>query len=113
MLKEFTKIRAQAEKDSCGNLIAKLPIKVCEGKEPILLSCRADTVKPGVGIVPIIENSVIRSTGKTILAADDKAGIAELLESLRIAEVRPSVESVQDLSIRWKNIFTLKIWRRR
>ncbi len=92
LLKEFTKIGAQPEKDSYGNLIAKLPAKASEGKEPILLSCHADTVKPGVGIVPIIENGVIRSKGKTILAADDKAGIAEMLKALRIAEVRPPVE---------------------
>lgn len=35
---------------------------------------------------------MIRSKGKTILAADDKAGIAEMLEALCITEVRPPVE---------------------
>jgi tripeptide aminopeptidase len=89
---EFIKIGAKAEKDSYGNLIAKLSAKACEGKEPILLSCHADTVKPGVGIEPVIEEGVIRSKGDTILAADDKAGIAEMLEALRIAEVRPPIE---------------------
>ncbi|MEJ2505145.1 MAG: M20/M25/M40 family metallo-hydrolase [Ignavibacteriaceae bacterium] len=92
LLKEFKKIGAAAEKDSYGNLIAKLPAKDCENKESILLSCHADTVKPGVGIEPIIDTGVIRSKGDTILGADDKAGIAEMLEALRIAEVRPPVE---------------------
>lgn len=92
LLKEFEKIEASAEKDSYGNLIAKLPAKGCENKEPVLLSCHADTVKPGAGIEPIIENGVIRSKGDTILGADDKAGIAEMLEALRIAEVRPPIE---------------------
>jgi len=92
LLEEFTKIGAEAEKDDYGNLIAKLPAKGCEKKEPILLSCHADTVKPGVGIEPIIENGIIKSKGETILGADDKAGIAELLEALRIAEVRPPIE---------------------
>ena len=92
LLKEFKKIGAAAEKDSYGNLIAKLPAKDCENKESILLSCHADTVKPGVGIEPIIDTGVIRSKGDTILGADDKAGIAEMLEALRIAEVRPLVE---------------------
>jgi len=92
LLEEFTKIGAKAEKDSYGNLIAKLPAKKCENKESILLSCHADTVKPGVGIEPILENGVIRSKGDTILGADDKAGIAEMLEALRTAEIRPPVE---------------------
>ncbi|MCP4150851.1 MAG: M20/M25/M40 family metallo-hydrolase [bacterium] len=92
LLKEFEKLGAEAVKDSYGNLIAKLPAKGCENKEPILLSCHADTVKPGKGIEPIIKDGVIRSKGETILAADDKAGIAEMLEALRIAEVHPPVE---------------------
>ena len=92
LLDEFTKLEAKAEKDNYGNLIAKLPAKGCEGKEPILLSCHADTVKPGVGIEPIIDNGIIKSKGDTILGADDKAGIAEMLEALRIADIRPPVE---------------------
>ncbi len=90
--KEYQKLGAETVQDSYGNLIAKLPAKGCEGKEPILLSCHADTVKPGVGIKPVLENGIIRSGGDTILGADDKAGIAEMLEALRIAEVRPPIE---------------------
>ena len=90
--KEYQKLGAETLQDSYGTLIAKLPAKGCEGKEPILLSCHADTVKPGVGIKPVLENGVIRSGGDTILGADDKAGIAEMLEALRIAEVRPPIE---------------------
>jgi len=92
LLKEFAKIGASTAKDSYGNMIARLPAKGCENKEPVLLSCHSDTVKPGVGIEPIIKDGVIRSQGETILGADDKAGIAEMLEALRIAEVRPPVE---------------------
>jgi tripeptide aminopeptidase len=89
---EFEALGAEAKKDSYGNLVAKLPAKGCEGKEPILLSCHADTVKPGKGIEPVLADGVIRSKGNTILGADDKAGIAEMLEALRIAEVRPPLE---------------------
>ena len=35
---------------------------------------------------------MIRSGGDTILGADDKAGIAEMLEALRVAPVRPPIE---------------------
>ncbi len=90
--KEYQKLGAETIQDSYGNLIAKLSAKGCEGKDPILLSCHADTVKPGVGIEPVLQNGVIRSKGETILGADDKAGIAEMLEALRIAEVRPPIE---------------------
>lgn len=90
--KEYQKLGAETLQDSYGNLIAKLPAKGCEDKDPILLSCHADTVKPGVGIEPILKDGIIRSKGDTILGADDKAGIAEMLEALRIAEVHPPVE---------------------
>ncbi len=89
---EFESLGAQACLDAYGNLVARLPAKGCEGKEPVLLSCHADTVKPGVGIEPVLADGVIRSAGATILAADDKAGIAEMLEALRIADRRPPVE---------------------
>jgi tripeptide aminopeptidase len=90
--KEFKKIGAHTKVDNYGNLIAKIEEKRCEGKESILLSCHADTVKPGVGIIPVIENDVIKSDGTTILGADDKAGIAEMIEALRKAEIHPPIE---------------------
>ncbi|MBE0665578.1 MAG: M20/M25/M40 family metallo-hydrolase [Candidatus Aminicenantes bacterium] len=92
LLAEFVKLGADAHKDDYGNLLARFPAKNSVSKEPILLSCHADTVLPGRGIKPKIENGVIRSQGDTILGADDKAGIAEMLEALRTAEMRPPVE---------------------
>lgn len=89
---EFRKAGAEAVKDSYGNLVARFPAKGCAGKETILLSCHADTVMPGKGIEPVLIDGVISSAGETILGADDKAGIAEMLEALRIAGVRPPVE---------------------
>jgi len=89
---EFSKMGADAVIDDYGNLIARFPAKGCSGKDPILLSCHADTVQPGKGIKPVLKDGVIRSAGDTILGADDKAGIAEMLEALRTAEVRPPVE---------------------
>jgi tripeptide aminopeptidase len=92
LLREFRKMGADAVKDAYGNLIARFPALGCEGREPILLSCHADTVMPGKGIEPVLKEGVIRSAGDTILGADDKAGIAEMLEALRVAGVRPPVE---------------------
>jgi len=92
LLEAIPKTGGTAELDSYGNLLAKFPARGCEGKDPILLSCHADTVKPGKGIEPVIVDGVIRSEGDTILGADDKAGIAEVLEAMRVAEVMPPVE---------------------
>jgi len=89
---EFEKLGGVAQKDSYGNLIVKFGSKNNSSKDPILLSCHADTVKPGINIEPVIKDGVIRSKGNTILGADDKAGIAEMLEALRIAENYPPLE---------------------
>jgi tripeptide aminopeptidase len=92
LLKEFNKLGANARKDAYGNLVAKLPALDSRSQEPVLLSCHADTVQPGKGIKPKLAKGVIRSAGDTILGADDKAGIAEMLEALRLARVRPPIE---------------------
>ena len=93
LLGAVAEVGGKAALDDYGNLIASFPAKECEGVEPILLSCHGDTVKPGVGIEPVLGgDGVIRSAGDTILAADDKAGIAEVLEALRVAPVRPPIE---------------------
>jgi len=82
---------ATAGLDTYGNLIAALPAKGSTA-EPILLSCHGDTVKPGKGIRPSLDGGIVRSSGDTILGADDKAGIAEMLEAIRVAPVHPPLE---------------------
>ncbi|WP_414049716.1 M20/M25/M40 family metallo-hydrolase [Macrococcus animalis] len=64
-----------------GNLIMKL--KGSTDQDTILLSCHMDTVTPGNGIKPIITDNVIHTDGTTILGADDKAGIAAMIEAIR------------------------------
>lgn len=64
-----------------GNLIMKL--KGTIDQETILLSCHMDTVTPGNGINPIVTDNVIHTDGSTILGADDKAGIAAMIEAIR------------------------------
>jgi len=91
LLPRLEEIGAQAQLDAYGNVIARLPAKGSDA-DPILLSCHGDTVRPGVGIEPVLKDGVLRSSGDTILGADDKAGIAEMLEALRIAQVRPPIE---------------------
>ena len=69
-------------KGDCGNLIAKI-----KGNRPgapaILLNAHMDTVSPGKGIEPLIIDGIIHSKGDTVLGADDKSGIAIIIEVLR------------------------------
>ena len=64
-----------------GNVYATLPA-TAEG-EPILLCAHMDTVVPGVGVEPVVEDGVVRSKGDTVLGADDKSGVAAIMEGLR------------------------------
>lgn len=91
MQPRLEELGARVEFDRYGNLIAHLAARG-SAAEPILLSCHGDTVKPGKAITPVLKDGVIRSGGDTILGADDKAGIAEMLETLRVAPVRPPIE---------------------
>jgi len=64
-----------------GNLIAEFPGDA-EGTV-VVLCAHLDTVMPGRGIRPVVADGVVRSSGDTILASDDKAGVAAIIEALR------------------------------
>ena len=66
-----------------NNLICHIPGTI-QTADPIYFTAHMDTVTPGKGIKPSIENGYIVSDGTTILGADDKAGIAVILEVIRI-----------------------------
>ncbi len=65
-----------------GNLIASL--KGHTVASPLLFSAHMDTVEPGRGIKPVLNNGRITSDGTTILGADDKSALAILIEVLRV-----------------------------
>ncbi|MFC4078176.1 M20/M25/M40 family metallo-hydrolase [Salinithrix halophila] len=65
-----------------GNLIANLE-GTMEGAPRIYFTSHMDTVSPGKGIKPAVENGWVVSDGSTILGSDDKAGLAALLEGIR------------------------------
>lgn len=64
-----------------GNIIGIL--RAPERKR-VLLSAHMDTVQPCMNVNPIIENGIIKSDGTTILGGDDKAGVANIIEALKI-----------------------------
>lgn len=77
-----------------GNVFATLP-GTAPG-EPILLCAHMDTVVPGVGVEPVVEDGVIRSKGDTVLGSDDKSGVAAIVEAMRTVVERniphPAIE---------------------
>lgn len=73
---------AQVERDEIGNVYGRL-----DGQgEPLLLNAHLDTVVPGEGIQPQLQDGIIRSDGRTILGADDKSGVAIIIEAVRAAQ---------------------------
>jgi len=71
-----------------GNLFAWLPASPgMENVPGLLFTCHMDTVGPGKGIKPRLDDDgYIRSDGTTILGSDDKAGLAAMLESIRVLQ---------------------------
>ncbi len=65
-----------------GNLIVKLEGNI-PGAPPFFLSAHMDTVGPGEGIKPRVEDGIIKSDGTTILGSDDKSGVAVIVETIR------------------------------
>src|SRR5690625_4253920 len=68
-----------------GNLICNLEGTI-KDVDPIYFTSHMDTVLPGKSIKPSIKDGYIVSDGTTILGADDKAGLAAMLESIRILQ---------------------------
>lgn len=66
-----------------GNIIAFVPGNGLSSPR-ILINAHIDTVSPGKGIKPVERGGYIFSDGDTVLGADNKAGVAAVLEILRI-----------------------------
>ncbi len=65
-----------------GNLIAGM--NGGAGGPTLMFCAHMDTITPGCGINPVLENGIIRSIGETVLGADDKAGIAAIIEAITV-----------------------------
>ncbi len=64
-----------------GNLIVK--VKGNTDAPTFFLSSHMDTVAPGLGIQPRIDDGIMRSDGTTILGGDDKSGVSIIVEVIR------------------------------
>ncbi|SME94472.1 M20/M25/M40 family metallo-hydrolase [Desulfovibrio gilichinskyi] len=74
--------------DACGgntgNIFVRIP--ATGTGEPIAFSAHMDCVNPCVGVVPVVKDDVVYSSGDTVLGGDDKAGLAIMIEAVRHLE---------------------------
>lgn len=68
---------------NCGNVIARIPGTI--PGEPFFFSAHVDTIQPSNGS-PHIKDGVFYSDGNTILGADDRAGVAAMIEAVQTAK---------------------------
>jgi tripeptide aminopeptidase len=95
---EFKELGCSVYQDDIGNLIATFPGSR-QGAETVMLCAHMDTVGTDVDIQPIRQADRITSDGTTILGADDKSGIAVILEIIKVFRdnpeiVHPTIEAV-------------------
>lgn len=67
-----------------GNLICTLKGNGKDNVDIIYFTSHMDTVVPGNGVKPTIQDGYIKTDGSTILGADDKAGLAAMLEAITV-----------------------------
>lgn len=89
LIKELKKLGLEVYEDSTGEKIlgnAGNIVAVLKGNKPkrLLISAHMDTVEPCEKITPIVEDDIIKTNGDSVLGADDKAGIASILELISI-----------------------------
>ncbi len=88
------KIGKKIGSNAQGNVIATL--KGTRPGKAFFLSAHLDTVPPGNGIKPIVKKDRITSDGTTILAGDDKTGVALMMEIARVLkEQKPAHGTIQ------------------
>lgn len=93
---KFTKLGLSFHEDDAaektghgaGNLFVTFEATPGQEHRPtIFFTSHMDTVTPGQGIKPSIgDDGYIRSDGTTILGADDKAGLAAMLEAIQVMQ---------------------------
>ena len=79
LARELAGLGLEVVRDESGNVIGRL-----DGTgNPLALAAHMDSVPPCIGIEPVVVDGFVRSAGKTILGADDKAGLSAILELVR------------------------------
>jgi tripeptide aminopeptidase len=83
----------EPDEDGFGNVYARLE-PTAEGT-PLFFCAHLDTVPPSGPLEPVVDDGVLRNAGGTILGADNKAAVVQMLEGAR----RVLVENVPHAGI--------------
>ena len=77
------------DEDGFGNVYTRIEPTVAG--TPLFFCAHLDTVPPDGKLEPVLEDGVIRNAGGTILGADNKSAVVQMLEGARriLAENRP------------------------
>ncbi len=97
VLRYLRELGLEPDEDGCGpgigstmgNIYVRLE-PTAEGT-PLFFCAHLDTVPPSGPLDPVVEDGVVRNAGGTILGADDKSGVVQMLEGVRrvLVENRP------------------------
>jgi tripeptide aminopeptidase len=87
-------------RDGAGNLHVRFPSSRPD-MPPLMLCAHTDTVEPGRGVKPVLRDGVIRTDGRTVLGADNKASVAALLEAVRTITQHNLPHRDVDLVLTW------------
>jgi len=97
VLRYLRDLGLEPDEDGCGpeigstmgNIYVRLE-PTAEGT-PLFFCAHLDTVPPSGPLEPVVEDGVVRNAGGTILGADNKAAVVQMLEGVRrvLAENRP------------------------
>lgn len=81
----LTAIGLANSEDAVHNVYARVPGRRSVAA-PLLVNAHVDTVQPTPNIRVRLEGDVLRTDGHSILGADDKAGVAAILEVLQLLQ---------------------------
>jgi tripeptide aminopeptidase len=71
----------EPDEDEFGNVYARL--EPTAAGTPLFFCAHLDTVPPSGELRPVVEDGLIRNAGGTILGADNKAAVVQMLEGVR------------------------------
>jgi tripeptide aminopeptidase len=81
VLRYLRDLGLEADEDAFGNLYAR--IEGTAAGTPLFFCAHLDTVPPSGELRPVVEDGLIRNAGGTILGADNKAAVVQMLEGVR------------------------------
>lgn len=67
-----------------GNVYVRMPARGIDAP-PLIFCAHMDTVAPGAGVEPRVEDGRVMSSGDAILGADCKAGVAAMVELMNLS----------------------------